>query len=281
MEFNAHQLAILAEKVHNDIDEFCVRTMSGGHREHIGASIIGHDCDAHIWYAFRWAKKAIFSGRQLRLFERGTLEEARILKYLRGIGFKVSDVDKHGIQFRIADRSGHYGGSTDGVGIPPYPQFPIKMICEFKTHNQGSFRELKEKGLILSKPRHWGQMCSYGKGFDIKYGMYIGVGKNDDDLHIECLPLDFDAADDLHRKAERIILSQTRPAKIALNPSHFECKYCAFADQCHRGAPLERNCRSCENAHAIENGQWGCSLHKCILPKDFIPQGCQSWKPIA
>lgn len=281
MEFTARHLEILAQKVHEDIDDYCVRTMSDEHRSHIGASVIGHDCDAHIWYAFRWARKEIFSGRQLRLFERGKLEEARILGYLKGIGFKVSDIDDSGRQFRIVDSTGHYGGSTDGLGYSPYPQFPIKMVCEFKTHNQGSFKVLREKRLILGKPRHWAQMCSYGKGFDVPYGLYIGVGKNDDDLHIECLPLDFNAADDLHRRAERIITSQTRPTKVALNSSHFECKFCAFSEQCHHGKPLERNCRSCEHAHAIENAQWGCALHKCIIPKDFIPQGCQNWKPIA
>jgi hypothetical protein len=281
MKFTARQLATLAEKVHNDIDAYCVDTMSDEHRNHIGASIIGHDCDAHIWYAFRWARKEVFSGRQLRLFERGTLEEARVLGYLRGIGFKVSDVDENGKQFRIVDSTGHYGGSTDGLGVSPYPQFPIRMVCEFKTHNQGSFRALKEKGLILSKPRHWAQMNSYGKGFNIEYGLYIGVGKNDDDLHIECLPLDFSAADDLHYRAERIIKSQTRPAKIAMNATHFDCKMCAFSSQCHSGAPLEINCRSCRHAHAIEGAQWGCDLYNIILPSDFIKQGCKDWKPVA
>lgn len=280
-QFGARQLEQLAAKIHEDIDEYCVRTMSDEHRNHIGASVIGHDCDAHIWYAFRWAKKEIFSGRQLRLFERGKLEEARVLGYLRGIGFQISDIDENGHQFRIVDRTGHYGGSTDGLARPPYPQFPIKMVAEFKTHNQGSFRLLRDKKVILSKPRHWSQMCSYGKGFQIEYGLYVGVGKNDDDLHIECLPLDWNAADDLHRRAERLITSQVRPAKIALNPSHQECKFCAFTDQCHFGAPLEINCRSCKSAHAIEGAQWGCDYHNCILPADFIKVGCQAWRPIA
>lgn len=280
-QFHARHLASLAERIHNDIDAFCVDTMSDEHRAHMGASVIGHDCDAHVWYAFRWARKEVFSGRMLRLFERGKIEEARITKYLRGIGFTISDVDDTGKQFKIADATGHYGGSTDGLGVPPYPEFPIKMVCEFKTHNAGSFRGLKEKGLVLSKPRHWAQMNSYGKGFQIEYGLYIGVGKNDDDLHIECLPLDWGAADDLHRRAERLIRSQVRPAKIALNPSHFECKFCAFLDQCHHGKPLEMNCRSCVHAHAIEGAQWGCDFHKVVLPLDFLPKGCTNWKPIA
>jgi hypothetical protein len=280
-QFHARHLTSLAERIHNDIDAYCVRTMSDEHRNHMGASVIGHDCDAHIWYAFRWAKKEVFSGRQLRLFERGKLEEARITGYLRGIGFNISDVDDTGKQFKIADATGHYGGSTDGLGIPPYPEFPIKMVCEFKTHNAGSFKLLRDKGVILSKPRHWAQMNSYGKGFQIEYGLYVGVGKNDDDLWIECLPLDYSAADDLHRRAERLIRSQVRPTKIALNPSHFDCKMCAFLDQCHHGKPLERNCRSCVYAHAIEGAQWGCEFHKIVIPSDFIPQGCANWKPIA
>lgn len=280
-QFTARMLETLARKIHEDIDEFCVRTMTDEHRTHLGASLIGHDCDAFIWYAFRWARKEVFSGRMLRLFERGKLEEARVLKYLRGIGFQVSDVDDQGRQFKIADRSGHYGGSTDGRAVSPYPQFPIKMICEFKTHNLHSFRDLQNKGVILSKPRHWAQMCSYGKGFDTEYGLYVGVGKNDDDLHIEVLPLDFNAADDLHRRAERIITSQVRPAKISMNPSHMDCKTCPFIGPCFRNEPLDRNCRTCYNCHAIENAQWGCAFWKQILPPEFMPQGCGNWKPIA
>lgn len=282
MQFTAAHLRSLAEKIHNDIDEFCVRTMSDEHRNHVGASIIGAECDAYIWYVFRWAKKEIFSGRMLRLFERGKLEEQRIIGYLRGIGFKISDHDEQGNQFRIADRTGHYGGSTDGIADSPYPTFPIRMICEFKTHNAGSFRVLKDKGLIIGKPRHWSQMCSYGKGFDILYGLYVGVGKNDDDLHIEVLPFDYGAAGDLHRRAERIITSQVRPAKISLNPSHVECKMCPMVGPCHRGQPIERNCRSCYHAHAIDGGQWGCDFYRVVLPPDYIPTGCGvNWKPIA
>lgn len=281
-QFSARQLVSLAEKIHNDIDAHCVATMSDDHRSHLGASVIGAECDAQVWYAFRWAAKEIFSGRMLRLFNRGHREEERIIGYLRGIGFKVHDVDPGtGKQIRIVDRTGHYGGSTDGIADSPYEQFPIRMITEFKTHNAGSFRVLKDKKLILGKPRHWAQMCSYGKGFNVHYGLYVGVGKNDDDLHIEVLPLDFGAADDLHIRAERIITSQVRPAKIAMNAAHYECKMCAFSSQCHSGAPLQINCRSCTHAHAIENAQWGCDLHKCILPADFIPNGCQNWKPIA
>ena len=280
-KFHARQLQSLAERIHTDIDAWCVETMADEQRTHLGASLIGEDCDAKIWYAFRWANKEVFSGRMLRLFERGTLEEQRLLRYLRGIGFKIHDVDEHGQQFRIADKTGHYGGSTDGLGVPPYPEFPIKLILEFKTHNAGSFKLLHEKGVILSKPKHWAQMCSYGKGFNVEYGLYIGVGKNDDDLHIECLPLDFGAADDLHIRAERIIRSQVRPAKIALNPSHFECKMCAFSSQCHSGAPLPVNCRTCVHAHAIEGKQWGCAFHKLVIPSDFIPKGCANWQPIA
>lgn len=281
MAFHARQLQSLAERIHSDIDAFCVESMTDEQRTHLGASLIGEDCDAKIWYTFRWANKETFSGRMLRLFERGTLEEQRILRYLRGIGFKISDVDENGNQFRIVDRTGHYGGSTDSLGVPPYPEFPIRMVCEFKTHNAGSFKQLKEKGVILSKPRHYAQMNSYGKGFEIEYGLYVGVGKNDDDLHIECLNLDWGAADDLHLRAERIIKSQVRPPKIALNPSHFECKFCPFVDQCHHGAPLNVNCRSCKYAHAIENKQWGCELHRCVLPSDFIKVGCSNWTPIA
>ena len=46
-----------------------------GFREHLGASVIGRECDRALWYEFRWITRAAQGGRMLRLFETGRLEE--------------------------------------------------------------------------------------------------------------------------------------------------------------------------------------------------------------
>lgn len=266
----------LARRIKSDIDGYCVDRFINDHREHLGASVIGEHCQRKIWYAFRWVKKEIFDGRQLRLFNRGTLEETRWHEWLRGIGFTLWEVDPNTQkQFRIWGAQGHYGGSADSVAQTPYPKLiGLTLLCEFKTHNAGSFKRLLEKGLIISKPNHYAQMCSYGAAYGFQYGLYCASAKNDDDIHIEVVKLDPFYAVDLTKLAEDIISSPQPMPKISLQATHFECTYCPFKGICHYNEPVEKNCRSCRNARPIENAEWYCDLHKGVIPKDFIPKGC-------
>lgn len=276
-----YDLIGLANLTRDRIDRVSVEMFADEHRHHLGASVIGHDCEAYIWYAFRWARREIFSGRMLRLFNRGHLEEQRCIAFLRAAGFTVLEADpQSGRQFRIASADGHYGGSTDSLGSSPFPQFPERLVFEFKTHNDKSFKNLVNKKLIVAKPRHYAQMCSYGKAFQIEYGLYYAVNKNDDEIHIEIVKLDWGMADDVHRKADRIIHSKVRPTKIAMQPTYYECKTCPFQGPCHYGELIERNCRSCENAEPIDGGQWNCARYG-VIPKEFLAVGCQDWKPVA
>lgn len=266
----------LAEQIRKDIDAYSVASLTDEHRHHLGASVIGHECAAFVWFAFRWVKFEIFNGRMLRLFERGNLEETRIIGWLRGIGFKVWEVDPDTQkQFRIWGVQGHYGGSADSVGIAPY--FPdLPMLLEFKTHNTKSFTNLINKAsVVLAKPRHFAQMCSYGKHFGFKYGLYIAVNKNDDDIYPEIVELDWNLAHDLTNKAQDIIEAKFRPPRISDNPAFYECKYCSFAGICHYNEPVEKNCRSCKMAAPVDDAQWHCSRWQTIIPKDALAKGCE------
>lgn len=79
----------VAKRILEEIDEYCVRTYDGGHRSHLGASLIGRECKRYLWYVFRWCLHEKTTGRQQRLFNRGHREEARFIEWLEGIGFKI------------------------------------------------------------------------------------------------------------------------------------------------------------------------------------------------
>ena len=64
-----------------------------GFRDHLGASIIGKECERALWYDFRWATRRAFSGRMLRLFETGKREEDRLVRDLRRTSATVLDTD--------------------------------------------------------------------------------------------------------------------------------------------------------------------------------------------
>jgi hypothetical protein len=271
-------------EIHKDVDAFCKREFEEDARTHLGASIIGHDCKAYAWNTFRWVKFEEFTGRMLRLFNRGHEEERRFIRWLVGAGFTVHEIDpESGKQFKIVGVMGHFGGSLDSILYAPVKyniNEPLAWLGEFKTHNDKSFKSLKKDGVTKSKPQHFRQMCSYGRAYGFKYALYCAVNKNDDELYFEIVPLDYRQADDLFRKAEGIITAQNQPPKIAQTETFITCKMCDFKGICHRKELPTKNCRSCVNAIAIDNAEWGCKLFQSVIPKDFIPQGCDNWKPI-
>ena len=102
-------------------------------RSHLGASLIGAECERQTWYSFRWVRLNKFNGKMLRLFNRGHLEEGRLIALLLMIGVEVYQQDENENQFRVTDCNGHFGGSSDGIGIG-IPDLPPKTKCllEFK-----------------------------------------------------------------------------------------------------------------------------------------------------
>jgi hypothetical protein len=276
-EMSVEMLERLGRRIREDIDQHCVEKYSEEHRNHLGASVIGHDCARFIWYAFRWAKTEYFNGRMLRLFNRGNKEEQRFIEWLRGIGFNVWDVDPFTQkQYRLYGAEGHYGGSSDAIGTTPYPELiNLRLLLELKTHNRGSFSRLIEQKLKINKPRHYSQMCAYGKEFGFKYGAYFAINKDDDDIHVEIVKLDWGQADDLRRKAEDIIFAEIPPTKVSMQATYYECKYCAFRGICHFNEAVDKNCRSCRYAKPVQNGQWHCGQFNQLIPAEFISKGCE------
>ena len=280
----------LAKRILEEIDEYCVRTYDGGHRSHLGASLIGRECKRYLWYVFRWCLHEKTTGRQQRLFNRGHREEARFIEWLEGIGFKVWFENRDEApnekgeypQYRISDVMGHFGGSLDGIAILP-ERYGIAepVLLEFKTNGTGAgFNKLADDGMPIAKPEHFAQTSTYGKKYNFRYCVYLNINKNDDSLHIEVVKLNHNLGEQMIMKAEQIIMSQTAPARLSDNPTFHKCGYCHMKEVCHKGAVVEVNCRSCAFARPVENAEWFCEVHNGNIPKDFIAKACPSYKAI-
>lgn len=322
----------LAKRILEDVDEYCVDTYDGGHRWHLGASLIGDECKRKLWYIFRWCKHEKTTGRQQRLFNRGHKEEFRFIEWLEGIGVQVWADDftnntlwfhaesdsyillpngedpgdpccepvsaegpyfkKHveraradGVEFpqyRISAANGHFGGSLDGIArLPERYGIDEPVLLEFKTNGTGKgFTDLKTDGMPVAKPQHFAQTSTYGNEYGFNYVLYLNICKNDDDLHIEIAKLDHKLGEQMKLKAEQIITSDKPPAKLSENATFFKCKFCHFSEICHKGAVPEVNCRSCAFASPAEGGEWFCSKHNGIIPRDFVPKACPEYKAI-
>lgn len=271
----------LASQIEKDIDEWCQLQYDDGPRTHLGASIIGHECERYIWFGFRWMFYEVFSGRMQRLFQRGHLEENRVIEWLNGIGFSIQQVHIDGKQFRIAFAGGHGGGSSDGIGVLPkrYGSFE-PILLEFKTQKDKRFSLLQGSGMQKEKPMHFVQASVYGRRLGLRYCLYIAVNKENDELDVELIELDWSLADAETVKAEKIINSRFPPPRISDNPSHWKCKMCPANPLCHMGAPVVKNCRSCINSEPLEEKKWRCNKWNAIIPESEIAKGCESWSQL-
>lgn len=227
------------------------------HREHLGASIIGHPCERHIWLTHRWATTPRWDGRMLRLFDRGKREEAVVVEELRAIGVQLH-VEESGKQIECRDASGHFGGSVDGVGLG-FPEAPKTWaVLEVKTHSAKSFTELRKLGVAESKPQHYAQMQVYMGLLSLERAMYFAVNKDNDEIYTEWVHFDQEAFVELLARARRVLDAKEPPAKLSETPTHWQCKGCPHFKLCHQQAVAEISCRTCCHASPVASGAWRC-----------------------
>lgn len=275
---------LVAKRIKDEIDAYCVRAYSDEYRSHLGASLIGRECPRELWYTFRWVGAPPKDGRLYRLFNRGHREEERFIEWLRGIGFTVETHDENGKQFRVAGVSDHFGGSRDGAALFPalWEIAQNKVLLEFKTSGTGrKFTDVATEGVAVHKQDHYGQMSVYGRKSGITHAIYMIINKNDDDLHVEVVKLDWKLADQLEARAQHIIAAVEPPERISESRTFFKCKFCDYLGICHDGGTAAKNCRSCTFARPAENARWFCTGFNDVIPEDFVKTGCDHWKSIA
>lgn len=231
----------------------------GKHRGHLGGSVVGHNCARALWYGFRWMVQKRIPGRLIRLFNRGHMEEPRLVALLKLIGCEVWQIDENGKQFRMQGYRGHYSGSLDGVvrGIPDLPDLPL--LSEFKTHSNSSFNKLLKAGVRASKPVHYVQMNEYMHYYRLKYALYVAVNKDNDELYLEIVTADDRLRNLTEEKVILVVDSYTPPPKISESPGWWECKYCDYKHVCHDGVQPAKNCRTCMYARVVDEGDWCCA----------------------
>lgn len=229
-------------------------------RTHLGASLIGKECSRELWYSFRWATSKKFDGRILRLFNRGHLEEPRMIALLLLIGCEVWQHDSNGQQFRIKGHRGHFGGSTDGVakGIPDLPE--EACVLEFKTHNDNSFADLTLRGVLSTKWEHFVQQQIYMGKMGLNWSLYMAVNKNNDALHAELIQFDSIIYNKYLDRSMTIIEALIPPPKINKSASWYKCRICNHKAVCHEIKVYPaRNCRTCVHSRIEDAGEWVCT----------------------
>ena len=272
-------MGFIASQTLERIDEAIksARPASAG-RAHLGASIIGRECEAELFWSFRWADSADHPARVLRLFARGEREEHVFNDLLRKADVTVWDVDPDtNQQWAVEAVGGHFGGHLDGV-LKGLAEVVEALVSEQKTHNDRSFKDVRAKGVENSKPEHYAQMQVYMHLMSLSFALYQAVNKNDDDLYFEIVEYDAAFAERLLAKAEKIITSDFPLTRISDDPTFYKCKFCDQADVCHTRRAPQVNCRTCRWAtpELDGNARWSCGKHNRDLSVEDQRVGCDS-----
>ena len=258
----------------------------------LGASIIGTECERALWYGFRWCAGPDFSGRMLRLFQRGHREEEVLVKNLRDIGYIVHEVDPEtGYQFELTERRGHFVDYIDGCLLGVHEAPTTWHVLEMKTTNDKGYKALVKSGVEVAQPKHYAQ-CMAGMGLTgMTRALYISVNKNDDNIYTERIRYDAKFFKLLMAKAKRIIESPEPPERMSgAKPAFFKCKWCDFNSICFAEKMPGVNCRTCAFSTPIEGAEWCCEKTDTVLSAADQKAGCKKhcyipplivgWEPV-
>ena len=266
------------------------------HREHLGASLVGHGCDRYVQMSFRWVFKAPKSGRMLRLLNRGHMEEARVYAALTAVGADMSFCNTKGAEDSVAGLSaeearqwgfsqlfGIYSGRCDGA-IRNVPGLTGVYVLEVKTHSTSSFNQVKSKGVLQAKPRHAKQCHVLAHNIGLDGAIYVAVCKETDELYIEYLPLDAVTAKTLYTHTVTKAVFDTAPIHRFTNvPTNWRCRICDAKHVCWGSEPSVKNCRSCAHSRVSSvSGDWVCGKDETdtFIHADTIRVGCDYWFPL-
>lgn len=270
-----------AEAIKNAIDRHIEDSQEDPRRDHLGASLIGKECERQLWYSWRWAKAKRHDAKLLRLFNRGHLEEFRFEEWLIAISDEFWPLHPEtGEQIRISDFHGYFGGSLDGVIRNP-AGLKGDYLTEFKTHGEKSFSSLCLHGVQKNKPEHYTQMQIYlHYKPKLKAAIYFAINKNTDALHVEVIERDEAHALEQLEKAKRILLSENPPpAHDKAYNSSFMCKFCDFHGLCYSNEVVDKSCRTCSYVQTKDSG-WHCKKHNIALDSDKQRSGCDEYERI-
>lgn len=252
----------LINKAHEDAQE--------PPRPHLGCSLLGHPCDRFLWLTLRWAVVEKHTGRLLRLFRRGQLEEETILQDLRRIGVFIQSRQTH------VDFGSHVSGSTDGDLPQGYLDKKRPAVLECKTHSKKSFDELVKKKVQAAKPMHYTQMQVYMLGRKYDRALYYAVCKDDDRIYTERVRLDEQHAIKAIERGKKIALCERMPEPISSDPSWYQCKMCSMHEFCHETQLTKQvNCRTCCHVTPTADSTWTCARNENeSIPVQFQRSGC-------
>ncbi len=246
----------------------------------ISIGSIHNPCERRHWLALRWFKPPkSYDAKTLRRFDRGNVEEARVVAELREAGFTVEDLDpSNDRQWKAVIGGGWLRGKVDGLvlGLPEAPK--QWHILEIKTMGAAPWARAVKLGAAQTFPEHYAQAQLYMAALGYESALYWAVNRETDEIHAERWKIDQGLVDKLLARAEYVTRAPDMPPQIASSAKNPACRFCPFTDVCHaepeaRAWP-ERNCRTCVHFEMRQPYRGHCSRWTQSKDLDAQKVGC-------
>ncbi|WKB50882.1 PD-(D/E)XK nuclease family protein [Eleftheria terrae] len=239
MDFNP--TARLGERVEALIDDGLQRRAAEQTvRSYLGASRVGVACERAL--QFEYAQAPVdpgrsFTGRLLRIFERGHRMEECMAAWLRAAGFDLRTCKADGEQFGFSVADGRLQGHVDGVLLSGPDGFACPALWEMKCLGAKGWKELQKHGLAAAKPVYAAQVALYQAYLQLHEHPALFTALNADSMEIyaELVPFDAALAQRMSDRAARVIQATEAGELLPrafVDPTHFECRFCAWQDRC-------------------------------------------------
>jgi hypothetical protein len=236
-------------------------------REYIGASGIGHACDANTAFSWRGYPDTPPDSRLKRIFRDGHRIETQVVKDMRKAGLQVMEQDPMtGKQWRYTRYGGHAMGNADGL-----IEIEGRVVgLEIKSMNDDKFKSFRDHGVKYSHPIYYDQMQFIMGMSGIHSFVIVSYNKNTSEYHHQYIEFDEFRFYSLEAKVERVLSNQAQ--RVSHDESDWRCRGCFKFDACWKGAlPSKRDVRTCGNSIGNSDGTFSCSV--------CDGQSCPSWRP--
>lgn len=194
------------------------------------ASQMGHPCERFLVYErTHWQEKALHDVGLQFVFDEGRVHEKAVLRDLEDAGFQIIEQQK-AFSWDRYQITGHTDGKIidDGTAIP----FEIKSMSDWAWRATNSIEDMfKSKAHYMKM--YPGQLMLYELMDDKEIGFFILKNKTSGFLKQINVPLDFEYAESLIQKAERInrhVDDGTLPDRIPYEDNI--CGQCAYEHIC-------------------------------------------------
>lgn len=260
-----------ASEIVQKIDDGYDRDLREKARDYIGASIVGHSCDALLAFSLRGFPNVEPMARLKRIFGLGHVIEELVVEDLKKrADVRVWEVDgMTGKQFTFTDFGGHVVCHTDGM-IQLDDADDEVMILEIKSMNASLHDKFVAKGVKYSHPSYYAQL-QFEMGLSgIERSFFIAYNKNTSLYHAEIVEFDPFEYSYLRERVRRVFDGEA--AKISADETDWRCRDCFKRGVCWDDAPVPETCQTCAHAVPTGDGWWHCDLQD-----QPCSEVCKSW----